>query len=65
MRKNLAVKMALIKKGLSQRELAITLGISENRLSRIVCGVDLPSPDLARKIGEALGMGFTMVRKKR
>lgn len=36
--------------GLTQREMAVRLGISEQHMSGILCGRDLPSRDLAFRI---------------
>lgn len=48
------LKIALLRSGRRQYEIAAKSGISETRLSRIVTGRALPSPDEIERIASAL-----------
>ncbi len=55
-RGNARLRIALIKRGLRQRQIAEYLQITTFRMSRIVCGAADPTPDEQDKIAEVLGM---------
>lgn len=56
MRLRLALKMAILASGKTQRQLAVDLGLSEVRLSGLVRGVIKPSVEEQRLLSGALGV---------
>ncbi len=54
-RPNTKLKMALLEKGLTQRDLSFEIGISESVISTILNGYRQPGTDLKAKIAEYLG----------
>jgi len=56
---NLKLKTALWKKDLTQRDLAFTVRIPEEKLSKIVRGFKEPEPETRKAISEYLGMPET------
>jgi transcriptional regulator with XRE-family HTH domain len=54
---NIILKVALMKKGLTQRDLAFGCRIDESRISRIIKGYEKPTPEIERAIADRLGMG--------
>ncbi|GAG11104.1 unnamed protein product [marine sediment metagenome] len=53
---NFDLKMALMKKGLSQRDLSFSTQIDEGRISRIIRGYEQPTWEIKRDIAKFLGM---------
>ena len=53
---NLDLKMALMKRGLSQRELSFATEIDESRISRIIRGYEVPTRKMKKTISKFLGM---------
>jgi len=53
---NIYLKVALMKKGLSQRDLAFATNIDESRISRIIRGFEHPTCEIKRGISDFLGM---------
>lgn len=51
----LQLKIAIVAAGKSQRRVAADSGITENRLSEIVCGWAAPTSDEERRIATAVG----------
>ena len=54
MGKQMTVKSARIKKKLTQQELAERVGVNRQTISMIEMGVNKPSVELAKKIGQVL-----------
>lgn len=52
---NVRLKIAIIKSGLSQNDIADRLHMSVFRLSRIVCGRQAPTADEEDRLAEVLG----------
>jgi transcriptional regulator with XRE-family HTH domain len=48
----------MLRNNLSQRELALGLGISPSYLSQLICGVRHPSPKLRRCLLDKLELSF-------
>jgi plasmid maintenance system antidote protein VapI len=48
--KNLDLKVALMERNISQRELAYSIGLPENKVSRIVLGYEAPSDEIKDRI---------------
>ena len=53
------LKKRRLELGLKQEELAAQCGISQNHYSNIETGIRKPSVDVAKKIGEVLGVEWT------
>lgn len=53
-RKDLLLKVAIVKSGKTQREVAAACGLTENDLSRIVRGATTPRVDVASRIAREL-----------
>ena len=53
---NITLKVALLRHGTPQYELARQLRITETRMSRIACGRLAPTPEEAAKLSEILGV---------
>ncbi|MFH0844904.1 MAG: helix-turn-helix transcriptional regulator [Pseudomonadota bacterium] len=53
---NLDLKLALMKKGLSQRDLAFGTQIDETRISKIIRGYEVPTWEMKRAIAKYLGI---------
>jgi len=53
---NVTLKMAIFKKGLTQRDVAIATKIDESRISRIIRGYEVPTYEVKREIAKFLGM---------
>ena len=51
----LALKVAILAQGISQRQVAAQCGIHENRFSKFVCGWTDPREDERQAIAAALG----------
>ncbi len=51
---NLALKVAIIKSGRTQKEIAEEIGLSEGYLSRFVRGWERPNADQQRAIAKAV-----------
>ncbi len=51
---NLALKVAILESGLTQRRVAQRLGISDSRMSNIVLGVHEPSDAMRRAMAKLL-----------
>lgn len=56
-----ALKEFRVREGLSQRQLAKKIGCSGVTLCQIESGERNPSPKMAKRIGEALGVTFAAV----
>ena len=50
------IKLARMKRGMRQLDVAVKVGIGETRLSRIETGRETPDPELIAKIAEVLGV---------
>jgi len=53
---NIKLKMSLMKKGLTQRDLAFEAGIDESRISKIIRGYEVPTWEIKRDIAKYLGV---------
>ena len=53
---NIHLKVALMKRGLSQRDLAFGTEIDESRISKIIRGYEQPTPEMKQAISKFLGM---------
>lgn len=53
---NIQLKMALFKKGLTQRDLAFGTEIDESRISKIIKGYERPTHEMKREISRFLDM---------
>lgn len=51
---NLRLKLALIKRGLTQRDLSFETRIGEGKISRIIKGYEVPDDGTKRQIAEHL-----------
>ncbi len=51
---NMALKVAILQSGKTQREIAEEIGLSEGYLSRFVRGWEQPNPDQQKAIAKAL-----------
>lgn len=58
---NIELKTALLKKGLTQRELAFETGIDEARVSRFVKGWEQPTEEIRKAISQFLGLSVSEV----
>jgi len=54
MARNQRLKAARVLRGLTQRQLADSLGKPENEISRIETGRSIPDPETKRRIAEVL-----------
>jgi len=54
--------MAIIRAGLTQMELAASLGLHPSTVSRIVCGWQVPSEEIQEAIRKALGNAGRKIR---
>jgi plasmid maintenance system antidote protein VapI len=59
--RNVALKVAIVRAGVTQRGLSVTLGMSEIRLSEIVRGRANASDSEKARIAEALGVAIAEV----
>ena len=62
--KNLDLKIAALRRGLRQRDIAIATGVSDDKISRIMSGLYTPSPELARRIAKLLRVRMSKVLAK-
>jgi plasmid maintenance system antidote protein VapI len=46
----------------TQRELAEAIGLRPDRISRVISGWEIPSPELARRMADRLGMTLEELR---
>lgn len=53
---NFSLKIALLRKGVSQRDLAFETGIDESRISRIIRGYEVPTEEMKKSISQFLGI---------
>ena len=53
---NLKLKMLLFQKGMTQRQLALGIGINEPRISNIIKGYEMPTSEIKEAISEFLGV---------
>ncbi|NQT56101.1 MAG: helix-turn-helix transcriptional regulator [Desulfobacteraceae bacterium] len=53
---NIRLKVALMKKGLTQRNLAFETQIDETRISKIIRGYEVPTWDMKKEIAKFLEM---------
>ena len=53
--------IAVIRSGIRQYVLAARTGLSETRVSRLVCGRSQPTADERRRLAEALGIEEAML----
>jgi len=53
---NIRLKVALMKKGLSQRDLAFGTRIDEPRISKIIRGYEVPTWEMKKSIAKYLEM---------
>jgi len=51
---NTALKIALLKRGITQRFVAFSIGINENKMSNIIRGYKKPSKEVKAKISTFL-----------
>jgi len=53
---NLKLKMLLLQKGMTQRQLAFGANIDEGRISKIIKGYEVPTSEMKEEIAEFLGV---------
>lgn len=53
---NFELKMALMKRGISQRDLAFGCGIDESRISKFIRGYEVPTRETQRVICKFIGV---------
>lgn len=58
------VKAALVKQGISQRELARRAGVHWQTVNRILSGGMTPTTDMAERIADALDLGPEKIFRK-
>lgn len=51
---NIKLKAILFGYGLTQRDLAFSTGINESRISKIIRGYEIPTPEIKRVIAQCL-----------
>ena len=52
---NIELKIALMKRGLTQRDLAFGSNIDESRISKIIKGYETPTVEMKQAIADYLG----------
>jgi transcriptional regulator with XRE-family HTH domain len=53
---NFSLKIALLRKGITQRDLAFEMRIDESRISRIIRGYEVPTDEIKQSISQHLGV---------
>ena len=53
---NIELKVALIKRGIKQIDLALDIKVDSSRISKIINGREQPTPEIKRDIAKYLGM---------
>ena len=53
---NIQLKVALMKQGLTQRDLAFGSNIDESRISKIIKGYEAPTVEMKQAIADYLGI---------
>ena len=55
-RPNIRIKVVLMKKGLTQRDLAFGTAMAESKISSIIKGYQVPTSQMKKAIAQFLGM---------
>lgn len=53
---NFKLKILLLQKGMTQRQLAFGANIDEGRISKIIKGYEIPTSEMKEEISEFLGV---------